>query len=66
MRWHIRLSTAQVGPASRRVSNSRLVATFALVELAKFLRSVLRSSEILQQNDAMLRQAVRTPNGRIT
>jgi hypothetical protein len=45
---------------------SGLVATFALIELAKFLRSVLRSSEILLQNDAMLRQAVRAPNGRIT
>jgi hypothetical protein len=33
--------------------------------LAKFLRSVLRSSEILLQNDAMLRQAVRTPNGEL-
>jgi len=43
-----------------------LVATFALVEQGKFLRSVLRSIEILLQNDAMLRQAVRTPNGRIT
>src|SRR4030095_4204651 len=40
---------------------SGLVATFALIELAKFLRSVLRSSEILLQNDAMLRQAVRAP-----
>ena len=30
------------------------VATFALMELAKFLRSVLRLSEILLQNDAML------------
>jgi hypothetical protein len=49
------------GPwGSRRVSNSGLVATFVLIELAKFLRSVLRSSEILLQNDAMLRQAVRT------
>ena len=51
---------------SGRVSNSGLVATFALIELVEFLRSVLRSSEILVQNDAMLRQAVRTPNRRIT
>ena len=42
------------------------VGIFALIELAKFLQSVLRSSEILLQNGAMLRQAVRTPNGRTT
>jgi hypothetical protein len=66
MRRHNRRSTTQAALGSHRVSNSGLVATFALIELAKFLRSVLRSSEILLQNDAMLRQAVRTPNGRIT
>ena len=63
MRRHIRRSTTQAGLGSRRVSNSGLVASFALIELAKFLRSFLRSSEILLQNDAMLRQAARTPNG---
>ena len=66
MRRYIRRSTTRAGLGSRRVSNSGLVATFSLIELAKFLRSVLRSSEILLQSDAMLRQAVRTPNGRIT
>ena len=51
MRRHTHRSTTQAGLGSRRVSNSGFVATFALIELAEFLRSVLRSSEILLQND---------------
>jgi len=62
MRRHIRRSTIQAGLESRRVSNSGLVATFALIELAKFLRSVLRSGEILMQTRATLRNALRKRN----
>src|SRR6266481_2186412 len=42
MRRHIRRSTTRAGLGSRRVSNSGLVATFALIELAKF--STVRST----------------------